>query len=343
MPKIKLFFPGENLSTLGLNKKNKKLLHNCLKLRFPSRIHMTVFDCNRFEFGKPGGGGIGFAVDIPNTIEIELAEKDTIIAPWDKLPLVEHCLLLMKNIFNKNLKLKCKINLFKLVREHSGLGSTTAVITSIIESINLLYGSPIKSEDIRILVAENFAEVFENKLCKGLETGVGTYVILNGGIAIIGDKLKIIYSAKFLPTYSVALIDPKTNRPAFEGSEDFNMLEESRSEDNLFKYQKAFITIMDLIPALYDNDIHKIGKIIWRFQFSGTNLTMLQYYDCLGSKLYKVMCSLKNSGIPIVGFSSVGPTVYAISEKPEIIKRICKDMSLGYYITKIDNKGIINQ
>ena len=53
------------------------------------------------------------------------------------------------------------------------------------------------------------------------------------------------------------------------------------------------------------------------------------------------MCSLKDNEAPLVGFSSVGPTVYAVIKNSNHIEKVCKNMSLDYHITKVDNEGII--
>ena len=71
------FAPGQNIDTLGLIREAKRELSG-ISLVFPGRIHMTPIDCNRFGFGKPGGGGIGFAVDLPNRLDISISSETKI-------------------------------------------------------------------------------------------------------------------------------------------------------------------------------------------------------------------------------------------------------------------------
>ena len=339
MSQYDYFMPGENLETLGLGKEREPV-QNEIEVQFPGRIHTVVFDCNRFSIGSPGGGGIGFAVKLPNRLRVEISNEDSINGPADTIPLQKHIVALMRSLLDRSLHVKTALSLVPLVSQHMGFGSTTAVMTSLMESINRMHDSPLSSDQIRSLVAANFAETYGDMLCRGLETGVGTYVILNGGMVIMSDKIKVAFSCKFLPDYEVFLIDPDTKRPDHEGSEDLSLLKRSFEEDYLFRYQKTYMTLMDFIPAVYDNDVKKMGDIIWRFQLGGDNLPLLQNYECQGADLYFKMAKLRDNDIPIVGFSSVGPTVYAITKNPNAVINVCKEFGMKFFQTTIDNDGI---
>ena len=59
------FCPGENLRTAGITPaKQPYPAGDTITARAPARIHLSVLDMNRFSPGTPGGGGLGFAIQI---------------------------------------------------------------------------------------------------------------------------------------------------------------------------------------------------------------------------------------------------------------------------------------
>ena len=66
------FLPGNQMNTLDFEKKkyNLKPVKGKVVVTAPARIHLTVLDMNRFAPGKPGGGGVGFAVQVYCTAEV---------------------------------------------------------------------------------------------------------------------------------------------------------------------------------------------------------------------------------------------------------------------------------
>ena len=66
------FRPGENIHTLGFEKDYPLTpLAGKVRVVTPGRIHLTVLDMNRFAPNRPGGGGVGFALQIYCSAEVE--------------------------------------------------------------------------------------------------------------------------------------------------------------------------------------------------------------------------------------------------------------------------------
>jgi beta-ribofuranosylaminobenzene 5'-phosphate synthase len=334
------FFDAGSSIMIGDLRRPSAPKQDAIRLKFPGRIHVTPIDCNRFDFGRPGGGGIGFAIEMENYLEASLGEEDSQQAPPDKALLLKHVTAIAKAIFGYQGGLTVSLDISRLLGEHRGFGSTTALMTSCFQAMNLLFGSPLSQEEIRRLVAYNFVEVCGGKLARAMETGVGTYVILNGGLAVLGDDLRTVYVREFLSDHHVALIDPGSVRPSHEEPENVPVFLKSQQEDLAFRYQKSYIILMDLIPALYRNDVRTIGEIFWRFQFSGTNLFLIQNYKDGGLRILRIMTELRAKGIPIVGLSSVGPTIYALSTRPELIHDVCDELGAPFALTRVENRGI---
>lgn len=335
----KFFNPGENIKLLG-NKIKAKIAHRSVACKFPLRIHVTPIDCNRFAYGKPGGGGIGFAVDSNNSLNIKFSNELKINGPNNKLKIIEHCIKIAQKLFDADDIFSVDLQLDSIIKEHSGFGSSAIIMTALLACFNQLYGNPLDNNMLRRLIGNNFVEQSDNMLSLGLETGVGPQVVLNGGIAVLADDLRVIYSGIFLPKYHVALIDSMGQRPAFDGPERDSELLDAFSQDASFRFIKSYLILMDFIPALYNNDIVGISKFLWPIQFGGCHNSMLSDYIDFGSEILSTMTFFKQNHIHLVGMSSVGPTIYAIHEDKECLTSICERIGKPYVISKVNNEKL---
>ena len=339
MNELDLFDPGDNQVFHCVPKRTSPRIQS-LGVRFPGRIHITPIDCNRFNFGKPGGGGIGFAVELNNELHVRLADKDVVISEPIHQPLLHHYLILLKRLFlfDGSLEVRCQIS--DPMRQHSGLGSSVAIATAFMQGVNVLFGCPLSYEEIRQLVAANFIEVCQSRLARGLETGVGTYVILNGGFAIIADEIVPLYSTTMLNGLQVVLVQPKIQRPETDRPESLDMLQRSLLLDSSYRYTRSYRIVMDIVPALNRRDLQSVGDIVWDFQFSGTHQSMIQAYEDGGIEIIKIMTLLRQVGGIIVGMSSVGPTIYAICEDTTDIVGAVSEAKLSYCLTRVSSSGV---
>jgi len=316
-----------------------------VEIKFPARVHITLIDANRFVSGK-GAGGLGFAVQMDNAISISLADKDYQNAPKECIPLLVYLTSVMKKIFDYKRGIQINFHGHPFFRPHSGVGYSTAILTSCAYGLNMLFGSPLSTEEIRNLVIHNYVEVLHGKLSKATEagtvtTGLGAFLTLKGGFVIVGGDYKIIYHGKFFPSYSVLLLDPGIVRIPDELA-TASAMQKILREDEAFRYYKAYLILMDLIPALYSEDFETIGDIIWRFQFGGNNLLEGEKYKDGGKRISEIMSALRFSQKPrpIVGISAEGPIIYAINKNIDALQKVCNELNLQSFKTRINNEGL---
>ena len=172
-------------------------------------------------------------------------------------------------------------------------------------------------------------------------TGVGGFLTLKGGFVIVGGDFKIIYNRKIFPSYYVSLVDPGVVRIPDEQA-TASVMQKILIEDEAFRYHKAYLILMDLIPALYSEDFETIADIIWRFQFGGNNLLEGEKYEDGGKRISEIMYALRVSQKPrpMVGISAEGPIIYAISKNIDIIHKVCHELNLRSFETRVDNEGL---
>ena len=335
-----LFDPGENL-ILNIPKRCTTPVHKSVSVNFPARIHITPIDCNRFDFGRPGGGGLGFAVKMENFLSVALNDENIIQGTPEQILLLSHWLLLAKKVFLYEGNFSISLSLSSLMHQHSGLGSSAVVATAFMQAINILFGESLEMEEIRRLIAYNFVEVCDNRLSRGLETGVGTYALLAGGFCMIGDKITPLFASHTLDDHPILLVQPHIFRPDMDKPESIEMFNRSLELDESYRYIRAYRSIMDIAPCLYEGDIDGFGKVIWDFQFAGTHISMVQAYDGGGIQLYKIMTELRKAGASVVGLSSVGPTIFALAKDLSALRPIVQSLDCDYFETEVSGKGVV--
>lgn len=344
MDNIDVFEPGSRIDTLGIQH-NCKITKQNVYLRFPSRIHMTPIDCNRFGFGVPGGGGMGFAIDVDNFLRISVGSEQKITASRSKdVPIASHYAHVMREVLGCQMVFSFDINVSNAVKQHFGLGSSVSVACAVVFGLNKMHGTPLSIEEMRCLIAYNFVEEFGGMVSRGLETGVGTSVILRGGISVVGGELIEVFHSSFPQGYKILLIDPHTNRPDSDKPESQEMLNRTFFLDTSYRYTKAYNILMDIIPAIHKRDFQTLGNYTWDIQYSGTHLSMIQSYEGYGRKLYDTLAHLRSAGVELCGLSSVGPAIYAVirnEEEPEVTQTMMSrvpDIEITCF--KLNNWGI---
>jgi len=318
-------------------------LGNTVSGTFPCRIHITPIDCNRFAYGRPGGGGIGFGVLSTNELKLALSNSFGYEGPQLYRPIVHRALAVAKKAFNLNNTLNVVLNLSPEVSPHSGLGSNAIIMSGILFAVNALFKRPFTDEEIRFLVAANFAENDDGISCPGLETGLASAIMAYGGFNLVGDRIHHIWQnpALYMPDIHLAKLD--ISRKKFSGSEDDAMLVRSLREDLDNRGIRSYEILMDLIPAIADGDLKAIGDAVWRIQFGGTHLSMIQAYGRHGSEMYEFICNARSAGIEIVGMSSVGPTFFLVSDRAETVKSYLEHRGITYYVRKAQSEPIYCQ
>jgi beta-RFAP synthase len=113
----------------------------------------------------------------------------------------------------------------------------------------------------------------------------------------------------------------------------------ARNLDYQDRELKAYLLLMDLIPALERNDLRKIGDVVWEIEFRGSKRAEVEHHSF---EIYHYMSWLRESGLEFVGMSSVGPSIAIVTDKSkEEVMKLVEPMGLKIAIeTKVDNEGL---
>ena len=332
------FLPGECIHTLGFKGEYKLTPYSGrVTATAPGRIHLTVLDMNRFAPNRPGGGGTGFALQIYCSARVECTPSGLEI-DYSREPIVRHFV----EVFKKTVGYEggFKITVRDHQKKHVGLGSTGSVLLALGHAMNTALGSPLNREQIRLLIGHNYVEETEDgRVANGFETGVGPAAATYGGMVITGDELALVYQQRFAEGKNVFVTIPPTIVSSAGRSEFDLLMNRARNLDYQDRELKAYLLLMDLIPALEKDDLKKIGDIIWEIEFRGSKRAEVEHH---GFEIYRYMSILRDAGLEFVGMSSVGPSIAIVTERSrdEVAKTI-EPLGLEIAVeTRVDNTGL---
>lgn len=331
-----------------------------IQAEIPARIHLSVLDMTRFSPGNPGGGGLGYAIRMFARSEVKINEVYVSGEKYEssededlnikinarRSSLVEH----VSRVFLKHLGLSGSLEVMGAGHDinHMGLGSTSALVTSVALSLNQALGGPFTHSEVRDVIGYNFMEEWEGGLViPGFETGVGPYVGIHGGFGILSDKLRPVTRFGLPEDHEVviALIEEEMPDTLVESrnagiSETELLMNRARALDERDRAKKTYEVLMRLIPAGDAGDLAGVGESIWKLQHLGSKVAEIEHH--LHAKdIYETMGIMREHGSLITGMSSVGPAISALVEggRGDELADIIRDRGYRVIVTGPDSQG----
>jgi len=319
----------------------------------PARIHLSVLDMTCFSPGNPGGGGIGYAIQMYARSQVKIKEirvsneEADIEIKARRSSLVEH----ITRVFLKHLGLSGCFEVMGAGHDinHMGLGSTSALVSAVALSLNKALGEPYTPDRVRKVIGYNFMEEWENNLViPGFETGVGPYVGIKGGFAVISDKLHPVINFPLPEDYEVviALIEEEMSDTLVESknagiSETELLMNRARALDERDRARKSYEVLMRLIPKGDSGDLKGVGESVWTLQHMGSKVAEIEHH-AHADDIYETMKIMKKNGSVITGMSSVGPAISALvpGSRGEEMEEIIKERGYRVLRTHPDSQGL---
>lgn len=335
---FRTYHPGENIRVpFAPGPCDLTPFKGTVRVQAPSRIHLTVLDMNRFAPEHPGGGGLGFAIAVPTTVRARCTDGPDDVR-YAREPVLRHFLAVFRAAtgYEGGFSLEADQHAYP----HVGLGSTSTVLIATAHALNAAVGSPLSDDQLRILIGHNFAEeTASGEIAFGFETGVGPAASTYGGMVIMGDALALAYQHPFAEGYTVFIIMP-TSDISSAGTKEFDLLmNRGRSLDYQDRELKAYMMLMDLVPALEAGDVEKAGNVVWEIEFRGSKRAEIEHHTFA---IYTYMNQLREAGFEFVGMSSVGPSIAVITRRSrDELEQAIQPLGLEVAIqTTVDNEGI---
>ena len=324
-----------------------------VKVKVPARLHPTVLDMNCFNLNRPGGGGVGVSIAVYFHATVKTIEEPEIRATGERGLIVEHFGHIFKNLLGYEGGFE--IDLMDHKRRHVGLGSSIGSMCAICIGINEVLGRPFHGWELRRIMGYHSCEespMTEGCLLPAFETGIGAMVGINGGWVVASDDLVMVQRAP-LPDTKVLVFIPevKSLEDEFQGKETSAesevelLLRRARTLDNMQTGAKARLVLFDMIPAMIRGDLKGIGDALFDISYLGSKRAECEQHGAYGTPIYSFINAFREMGIEIAGMSSVGPTIFALTQKEDAYRRARSYLdSLGVAETRIietevDNMG----
>ncbi|RLI79275.1 hypothetical protein DRP04_09350 [Archaeoglobales archaeon] len=307
-----------------------------MKIRTPSRIHITLVDLN----GSSGriDGGVGLALDDPYVL-IKARESDAVEIKGDPINL-ERFKLSAHRMYEK-FKNGIEIDVQSDYRPHVGLGSGTQISLAVGKAYNDIYDLNLGIREIAKLMG------------RGGTSGIGVAAFEVGGFIVDGGHSKkektdflpssaskakpgpIISRLEF-PEWDVVLATPDLT--GFFGRREVNLFQNYCPIPLQDVRKLCHVILMNLLPGVAEVDLDEVSKAIGEIQRIGfKRIEIEQYGDLIKGCLELSECC---------GMSSTGPTVYAFTDTNS--KGIAREFK-GYFrdrgfecetlVTKARNRG----
>ena len=332
---MELFNAGEKLKIT--KRYQSKLILDKVEATFPGRVQMCPLDFNAFEFGVPGGGGYGLAIELNNYIKIEKSDKELFDIDNNREIIIKHYYILMKNVLGIEDDFKITLKLDSIAKEHFGVGSSTSIAAVICYLFNYMCGNIISQDELVNIIANNYIEIYKNKLTFGMTTGVSLHSILKGEFVIVANGAKLIYSKKVPKEYKVVLIDTKLKRDDMDKPENMDQINRSKKLDLEFKKIRSDIFLMEIIPELNNDNWNVLFKYNNLFQRNGGQLAVIESYENNGELIKNILDYFSGYENVMIGVTSVGPTVFALVKDEKPIIEYCNLNHLEHQLYSISN------
>lgn len=296
------------------------------EVEVPARLHASVVDMNRFGVGVPGGGGVGFAVALYSSARVVSTFDGEARVTGARAGIARHVMGLFRHITGYEGGFRVEVQ--DHGRRHMGLGSSIGTLTAVGVAVNEILGRPLSIRDLRKLIAHNYCEEAPNEngaLVQGFETNVGAMLGVHGGLVVASDSCELVYRIPLPEEMRALLLIPHLGPQVCSGEPEASaLLNGARLLDREDAPGKAYRILMDLVPAMIRGDLVGIGNVVFELARRGSKRAECSLHGSGGLEIYAAMEALRSAGAEIVGMSSVGPAVFALTRSSEVRERWAK-------------------
>jgi predicted sugar kinase len=332
------FEPGQRdfilpLERIGIAPRTVKELSNReVEVTVPARLAPTVVDMNRFNLNRPGGGAVGFAIQVYFHAKVRATKSPDVIVNGERSLLMRH----YGHIFQQLLDYPggFEIELRDHERRHVGMGSSAGSMVAMAIGINEVLGRPFNGRELRRVIGYHSCEespMGKDYLLPAFETGMGAMAGFHGGWILATDDLEIAYRIPLKDTRCVVFIpdvpslsDEYSGKETSAAPEVELLLRRARYLDSMHAGVKSQMLFCDMLPAMIKGDLKAIGDTIFDITFLGSKRAECEQHGCYGVPIYSHLSALRELGTEITGMSSVGPTIVALTRSDVTHGRILK-------------------
>lgn len=352
------FLPGERITVPPSLVAARGAVPACRKwlcVKVPKRIGLSVKDMSTFAPGKPGGGGIGFSINLLTTsyvyVDSTLSTDEAVIS-CDRSRLISHHIAVFKALLREN---GLRSDFFVAVvgnaetsLMHCGLGSTSSLVLGLYFGVNEALGSLFSREELRLLLAFNYVEegAQPDTVGFGYETSMTGTGAVAGGMFVI-DEHTLEVTARNVEAFGdkpvYVFLPDSDQRAPITADEEAALLTECGHVDSALSKDTIFNALKSELARGSACNLREVGDLVWQLQTLGSKrLELLKQPS--GSRILSFMDNVRSvEGVLVTGMSSIGPAAVVLCEReiPRIGEIAGKCGLKELVVTKVNTCGAI--
>ena len=278
-----------------------------VRVSAPARLHLGFLDLN----GKSGRkfGSIGVAIStFKTTIEAHVAENISIVGIEASSQQCKKILSLVERFYNtlgKSIpenKRGVKLDVQASIPQHAGFGSGTQLALTVGKILSQLYGFDYSAQEIAA------------QLGRGKRSGIGIasfengQFIVDGGLGPDTAVPPVLFQQEFPTEWRIVLIMPAMAE-GVHGQQEAIAFETLPAFPPESVQTICQLTLMQLLPALLEEDIDRFGKAITHIQaLIGDHFSPTQGGRYSSSVVAELIEKIQQHGYTGIAQSSWGPT-----------------------------------
>lgn len=283
-------------------------------------------------------GSVGIALnEIGTRLSITGSERLTVTGPAAQR--AEKCVSMLCDTLKVSNKLNITIE--TAIPEHVGLGSGTQMSLAIGSALNEFYGLELSVREIAFVTD------------RGLRSGIGISVFEQGGLVIDGGRGEKTVMPPVLARMDVPgewrfiLVFDKRGQ-GLHGQQEIQAFKELPPFPRSEAERLCYLLLMQGLPAVAENDIHKFGDVISQLQRSvGEHFSSAQGGIFTSSEVAAALQWLERQGAVAIGQTSWGPTGFCAIDGGQLAESIAEQArqefahfeNLSFVVASARNSG----
>jgi len=304
-----------------------------MRIRTPSRIHISLIDLNG-SLGRVDGG-LGIALEEPH-MELRVEPASRVKARGDLAGRAEQAARAFLEHYD--IRGGADIEILQSYPQHVGLGSGTQLSLAVARMLARIYGVEAGLEELAYSVG------------RGGTSGIGTLSFRGGGFILDGGH-SFGEKGSFLPSrasgagpapllfrrdfsWPLALIFPR-KEVRVSGRKEVDIFQEFCPIEGREVERLSRIILMQLLPSLVEGDVVTFGKALNFIQKVGFKAIELS----LQPREVREVLERAQGASYGAGLSSFGPVIYSLVEERAKLEEAVGESAEKIIYTRANNMG----
>jgi beta-ribofuranosylaminobenzene 5'-phosphate synthase len=282
-------------------------------VRTPCRLHFGMFGFGHAD--KAQFGGVGAMIE-PPSVEVDILPANCFIVHGSLADRTRQVVELLAAQWRLSSLPTCEI-VVRSPRDHTGLGVGTQLGLAVAAGLR------------RVLnLSDTSMEQLSAAAGRGARSAVGTYGFQLGGLIVDGGKepgqpLGNLATRVALPNSWRFLLFCRPNDYGLAGTSEALAFGRLPAVPDEITRELWAITNNEILPAVEHEDCTAFGDAVYRFgRLAGECFAPVQGGAFASANIGRLVESIREFGVPGVGQSSWGPTVFAITASDEEAQRL---------------------